>query len=59
MQNPMQFADVNKTAKKVFAKRGLQMQPFPTLSKDEINAILDYLDSLPYDEKNYKDRIKN
>jgi len=59
MQNPMRFADENKTAKRVFAKRGSQMQAFPKLSNDEINAILDYLDSLPYDKNNYKDRIKN
>ena len=59
MQNPMRFADENRTAKKVFAKRGLQMPAFPKLSRDEINAILDYVDSLPYDKNNYKDRIKN
>lgn len=47
MKNPMRFADENKTAKKVFAKRGLQMPPFPGLSKDDIKAILDYFDSLP------------
>ncbi|MEP7237723.1 MAG: c-type cytochrome [Ferruginibacter sp.] len=59
MKNPMQFADENKTAKKVFAKRGLQMPAFANLSKAEINAILDYFDSLPYNANNYKDRIKN
>ena len=47
MKNPMGFADENKTAKKVFAKRGLQMPPFPDLSKADIKAILDYFDSLP------------
>jgi cytochrome c553 len=47
MQNPMRFADENKTAKKAFAKRGLQMPPFPDLSKADIKAILDYFDSLP------------
>lgn len=47
MKNPMRFADENKTAKKVFAKRGFQMPPFPELSKDDIKAILDYFDSLP------------
>lgn len=47
IKNPMRFADENKTAKKVFAKRGLQMPPFTELSKDDIKAILDYLDSLP------------
>lgn len=47
MKNPMGFADENKTAKKVFAKRGLQMPPFPNLSKDDIKAILDYFDSIP------------
>jgi cytochrome c553 len=46
MKNPMRFADENKTAKKAFAKRGLQMPPFPELSKDDIKAILDYFDSL-------------
>jgi cytochrome c553 len=46
MKNPMKFADENNTAKKVFAKRGLQMPPFANLSKDDINAILDYFDSL-------------
>ena len=58
MKNPMQFADENKTAKKVFAKKGLQMPPFRNLSKADINAIFDYFDSLPYDPKNYKNRIK-
>ena len=58
MQNPMQFADENKTAKKVFAKRGLQMPAFANLSKADIKAIFDYFDSLPYDPKNYKNRIK-
>ncbi len=58
MQNPMRFTDENKTAKKVFAKRGLQMPAFANLSKADINAIFDYLDSLPYDAKNYKNRIK-
>lgn len=47
LKNPMQFADENKTAKKVFAKRGLQMPPFPDLTKPDIKAILDYFDSLP------------
>lgn len=47
MQNPMRFADENKTAKKVFAKRGLQMPPFAELSKADIKAILDYFDKLP------------
>lgn len=59
MKNPMQFADENATAKKVFDKRGLQMPAFANLSKENINAILDYFDSLPYDPKNYKTRIKN
>ena len=48
MQNPMQFADENATAKKVFAKRGLQMPAFANLSKEDVNAVLDYFDSLPY-----------
>lgn len=56
MKNPMRFAEENKTAKKVFSKRGLQMPAFPALSKTDINAILDYLDSLPYDPKNYSFR---
>jgi cytochrome c553 len=47
LKNPMVFADENKTAKKVFAKRGLQMPPFPNLSKEDIKAILDYFDSIP------------
>lgn len=52
LKNPMQFADKNKTAKKAFAKRGLQMPPFPDLSKSEIKAILDYFDSQPEDKTN-------
>lgn len=52
MQNPMRFADENKTAKKVFAKRGLQMPPFPNLSKEDIKSILDYFDSIPNNKKN-------
>ena len=51
LQNPMRFADENKTAKKVFAKRGLQMPPFTDLSKADIKAILDYFDSLPAEKK--------
>ena len=47
MKNPMYFADENKTAKKAFAKRGLQMPPFPNLSKEDIKAILDYFDNIP------------
>jgi cytochrome c553 len=47
LKNPMVFADENKTAKKVFAKRGLQMPPFPNLTKEDIKAILDYFDSIP------------
>ena len=47
MKNPMRFADENKTAKEAFAKRGLQMPPFPDLTKADIKAILDYFDSLP------------
>jgi mono/diheme cytochrome c family protein len=52
VQNPMRFADENKTAKKVFAKKGLQMPPFPDLSKADIKAILDYFDSIAYTKKN-------
>ncbi len=48
----MRFADENKTAKKVFAKRGLQMPPFPNLTKDDIKAILNYFDSIPNNQKN-------
>jgi len=51
IKNPMVFAAENKTAKKVFAKRGLQMPPFPDLDKAAIKAILDYFDSIPI-EKN-------
>lgn len=59
MKNPMRFADENKTAKKVFAKRGLQMPPFPDLSKADIKAILDYFDSLPFDKDNQKNKKLN
>ncbi len=52
VKNPMRFADENKTAKKVFAKRGLQMPAFPDLSKADIKAILDYFDSIPNNQKN-------
>jgi len=58
MQDPMKFADENKTAKKVFEKRGQQMPAFDYLSKEDIKAIFDYLDSLPYDPVNYRNRIK-
>jgi hypothetical protein len=47
----MVFADKNKTAKKAFAKRGLQMPPFPELGKADIKAILDYFDILPIVQK--------
>ena len=59
MQNPMKFADENKTAKKVFAKRGLQMPSFANLSKNDINAILDYFDSLAYNPVKLSDLKKN
>ena len=52
MKNPMRFADENKTAKKVFTKRGLQMPPFPDLTKADIKAILDYFDSISTNKKN-------
>ena len=52
IKSPMRFADENKTAKKVFAKRGLQMPPFPNLTKDDIKAILNYFDSIPNNQKN-------
>ena len=52
MKNPMRFADENKTAKKVFTKRGLQMPPFPDLTKADIKAILDYFDSISNNKKN-------
>jgi mono/diheme cytochrome c family protein len=51
IKNPMHFAEENKTAKKVFAKRGLQMPAFPDISKADIKAILDYFDSLLADAK--------
>jgi len=54
LKNPMRFADENNIAKKAFAKRGLQMPPFPDLSKTEIKKILDYFDSLATDKKNNK-----
>jgi cytochrome c553 len=50
LKNPMQFAGENKKAKKAFAKRGLQMPPFPELSKADIKAILDYFDSIPAEQ---------
>lgn len=52
LKNPMVFADENKIAKKAFAKRGLQMPPFPYLTKTELKAILDYFDSLPIEKTN-------
>ncbi len=52
MKNPMRFADENRTAKKAFAKRGLQMPPFPELTKEDIKAILDYYDSFSTIKKN-------
>jgi dTDP-4-amino-4,6-dideoxygalactose transaminase len=51
VKNPMQFAEKNKTAKKAYAKRGLQMPPFPDLTKAEIKAILDYFDSISKSKK--------
>ncbi len=51
LKNPMQFAEKNNTAKKAFAKRGLQMPPFPDLTRAEIKAILDYFDSIPKSKK--------
>ena len=47
MKNPMRFADENKTAKRAFAKRGLQMPPFPDLTKADVKEILYYFDSVP------------
>lgn len=59
MQDPMKFAAENKTAKKVFEKRGLQMPSYDHLSREELKAIFDYLDSLPYDRKNYTHRKRS
>lgn len=47
----MHFAGENKTAKKIFAKRVLQMPPFANLSKDDIKAILNYFDNIPTTKK--------
>lgn len=59
MQDPMKFAEENKTAKKVFEKRGLQMPSYDHLSREELKAIFDYLDSLPYDPENYTHRKRS
>lgn len=56
MKNPAGFAAENKEVAAMFSKRGYIMQAFPSLTKADINAILDYLDSLPYDPKEYKHR---
>jgi mono/diheme cytochrome c family protein len=59
MQDPMKFAGENKTAKKFFEKRGLQMPSYDHLSREELKAIFDYPDSLPYDPENYTHRKRS
>jgi hypothetical protein len=53
MANPAGMAYQDPTANAMFKKAGVIMPAYPTLSKDDINAIFDYLDSLPYDARNY------
>jgi cytochrome c553 len=51
--NPAKLAARDSTANKIFKKARVMMPAYPALSKDDINAIFDYLDSLPYDARNY------
>ena len=45
----------NTKAKELF-ENSYWMPAFPQLTKSDIDAIYDYLDSLPFDEKEYKHR---
>jgi hypothetical protein len=53
MANPVAMASQDPTANAMFKKAGVIMPAYPTLTKEDINAIFDYLDSLPYDARNY------
>ena len=55
VQNPFKFAVENPKAKELF-ENSYWMPAFPQLTKSDIDAIYDYLDSLPFDEKEYKHR---
>ena len=56
VQNPARFAYENPKAKAVFEKSRYMKPSYPTFTKSEIIAILDYLDSLPFDSRNYSHR---
>ena len=53
--NPAGFMYQNEEAAALFKGKSI-MQAFPQYSKNDINAILDYFDSLPYNPENYKHR---
>jgi hypothetical protein len=54
VQNPFKFAAENPKARRLFDNTS--WMPSYKLSRAEIDAIYDYLDSLPYDEKEYTHR---
>jgi mono/diheme cytochrome c family protein len=54
VQNPAKLASENKKAKELFSKSTM-MSAF-NLPKSDIDAIYDYLDSLPFDPNEYKFR---
>jgi len=55
VQNPFKFAGENTKVKELFEK-SYWMPAYPQLSKADIDAIYDYLDSLPFDAKGYQHR---
>jgi len=56
IQDPARFAAENPEAKEVFKKSGYIKPAYPGISKSDIILILNYLDSLPFDSKNYLHR---
>lgn len=54
VQNPFKFAAENPKVKQLFERTF--MMPAFKLSKADIDAIYDYLDSLPFDSKEYQHR---
>src|SRR5215217_7456434 len=52
--NPAGFASSNLEARKLIAKWKVIMPAFPALTKAQINAICDYVDTMPRESKTRK-----
>jgi len=56
IMNPAKVVSENPEAKRLVAEAGSMMPAFPQFSKEQIRAMLDYLDSLPFDSNKYSFR---